>query len=164
MAENDPTIDGATAGRLIRVTNARISQLAKEGWIKREANGKYLVVNVVHGYLDFLDDVKKREAKSASASRVQDERAALYKQQRLEKAGKLCDVDEVIAFLWEVFSAHKSECSSVASRATRDRPLRKKIEAELDDAFNRTAARFETARATLGADGDTIPSGSEDDA
>lgn len=73
MAEEDPqagTITTAQAARLLMLSDERIRQLVKDGYIPRVAQGRFNLVAVVQGYIRFLKDEERRSSKSAADNRV----------------------------------------------------------------------------------------------
>ena len=71
MAEHAGLIPIGQAARLLMISEERIRQLVKQGFIpKPEKRGFVQLVGAVQGYLRYLKDDERRSAKSAADSRV----------------------------------------------------------------------------------------------
>jgi hypothetical protein len=71
MAEHAGLIPIGQAARLLMISEERIRQLVKQGFIPRpEKRGFVQLVGAVQGYLRYLKDDERRSAKSAADSRV----------------------------------------------------------------------------------------------
>jgi phage terminase Nu1 subunit (DNA packaging protein) len=157
-------ISTAQAGGLIKVGAERVRQLSKLGWIKKVGRGKYRVVDVVHGYIDFLQDEQRRASKSASASRVQDARARQIELATARDENALIETTEAVEFVDDVIGRLRSGLSGIPARVTRDLDQRRKIETEIDAEFGRASAHFEQEAATLRAGGVPAEAAAADEA
>ncbi|MDN2579017.1 hypothetical protein [Aquibium sp. ELW1220] len=73
MAEPSGLIPVGQAARLLMISEERIRQLVKQGYVPRsEKRGNLQLVGSVPGYLRYLKDDERRSAKSAADSRVRD--------------------------------------------------------------------------------------------
>lgn len=147
--------NSTSGSKLIGVTQQYFNQLVRDGWIKSLGKNRYRLGDVVQGYKAFLQDEHRRTQKSASASRVQDARAANIELQTMKELGKLIEVEEVQAFLSDTIGTLRSEFSGVAAASTRDLDQRAAIEKNLNAAIDRCRASFEAASAAV-ADGKPI--------
>lgn len=77
-SEDKSLLSSDMIGKVLMVSVARISQMAKEGIIPREANGKYRLVPAVQGYIHFL----KRDHTDEDLISLSKEKAKLTKAQR----------------------------------------------------------------------------------
>ena len=76
MAEHAGLIPIGQAARLLMISEERIRQLVKQGFIpKPEKRGFVQLVGAVQGYLRYLKDDERRSAKSVADSRVRYARA-----------------------------------------------------------------------------------------
>ena len=76
MAEQSGLIPIGQAARLLMISDERIRQLQKQGFIpKAEKRGQVQLVGAVQGYLKYLKDDERRSSKTAADSRVRDARA-----------------------------------------------------------------------------------------
>lgn len=162
MADAPPTappagggniISAAVAAALIKVTEQRLGQLVRAGHIKKTARGEYHLLAVVHGYIDFLKDEERRSSKSASASRVQDARADEIAMRMEERSKRLVHEArrEAVAVVDSLAGGLRTDLMSVPARVTRDLPLRRKLEDEIDNAFGAAAKRAQRALDHSGA-------------
>ncbi len=69
------TLTVREAAHILKMSPERVRQLARDGWIPREAKGFYPTVGTVHGYIDFLKDEARRSQQNVSANRARDARA-----------------------------------------------------------------------------------------
>ena len=65
MRQAASTITAEQAGALLMISQQRVRQLVRDGYIPRTARDAYPLVGVVQGYLRFLRDDERRSAKSA---------------------------------------------------------------------------------------------------
>ncbi|MGC2778981.1 MAG: hypothetical protein WA418_25455, partial [Bradyrhizobium sp.] len=136
-------IDGPTAARLLMCTEQWFLKLVKDGWIKRASRGRYRIVEVVQGHIRYLQDEGRRATKTASASRVQEARAAQIEMQTQRELGRLVDVDEVLTWQSEILGTLARELTGVPTAATRDLTVRAEIEKHLNGAVDRCRKQFE---------------------
>lgn len=129
--EQRPHITAEVAAALIRVTSRRLRQLTAEGWVKKEA-GQYTIRGVVHGYLDFLDSVREKAAKSAADNRVRDARAREIELRTAREESELVPTEEAVAYTQAVVGALISRMDGLPAQITRDLDERRRIEAMLD--------------------------------
>lgn len=105
MAGSDRNITAKQLAYLFNISERRVQQLAAEGTIKKEARGRYNLVESVRGYVQFLQDV---------AAGTQGESESDYGDARTQKmradadksimdaavlAGSLIPVD-IVAYSW----------------------------------------------------------------
>lgn len=79
MAKDDQTrqVDTITdeqASALLMISQQRVRQLVRDGYIPRTARDTYPLVGVVQGYLRFLRDDERRSSRSARATNLNDAR------------------------------------------------------------------------------------------
>lgn len=139
------TITVGTAAKLLKITETRVRQLAELGYIQRAGRGQYNLVNVVHGYIDFLKDEERRASKTASFARMQDARTAKIEMELAAKRRELVPLEEVHFFLETTFGRLKSRLLGVPARVSRDMATRSAVEKEIHAALNETAAKLAEA-------------------
>ena len=129
--------NSAIGSKLIMIELQWFNTLVRQGHIKGVPGRKnvYKIVDVVQGYITYLKDENRRSTKSASASRVQDARAAEIELKIAKEQRDLIPKDEVCDFLTETVGTFRSRLSGVPAAATRDPEVRVAIEKELDDAI-----------------------------
>ena len=125
------------AAQLIKTSDERIRQLCKDGWFQKQGHGKYHLVAVVQGYIDFLKDAERRASKSAASSRMQDlktQKAALELQVAQRE---LLPRDDLYAASDFISATVKNEMLGLPARLTRDLDERAAIDNEVRNALNR---------------------------
>jgi len=99
------TISVQQLSRLLEITPTRIRQLVNEGAIPRVGRDRYPLVGAVQGYIKWLDDDARRQAKVASAVRLAEQRAQVIEQKIAERMRGLIPAEdhrEVLASLVRV--------------------------------------------------------------
>ncbi len=158
----DKNSSGQTAGvitadqacKLLMLSNERIRQLVKSGYIQQESRGKYNLVGVVQGYIRFLKDEERRSTRVSSESRVRDARAQEIEMRIAEKNRDLVPLEDATAAIDLVVGKVRKEFSGLPARVTRDIPLRRKVEAEVNGSLERIAK-------SLGASAEFLRTGGE---
>lgn len=158
------TISAEVAARLIKVTPRRLQQLVKDGWITRQRHGRYTVVGVVHGYLDYRDDLERRRQVQQQDTDLRQARQREIEQRMAIRDARLIAIEEHDAVFDEAIGMLKSELLGLPARISRRRDLRGRIESEIDGVLNRAADRFEQATQDLRATGRAPAPAAEDDA
>jgi hypothetical protein len=155
VAEEERTTPGAgecnsdTGSKLLMITPQWFNRLKRDGWIKQVGKNRYRVIDVVQGYIKYLQDENRRAQKSAAASRVQDARAAQIEMQTARDLGKLVDVEDVLTWQSEILGTLSRELTGVPAASTRDLALRAEIEKQVNGAIERCRGQFEEAWALL---------------
>lgn len=150
MAENQKSmIPVKQAAALLMVTEQWVRELGRKGYIPKAVDGQVPTVDAVQGYIRWLKDEERRTSKTASASKVQEERALEIRMRREREAGNLIDIQSIEAVAADAFGAFRSELAGVPAAATRDLELRGSIEKALNDALDRVRANFEKQVAAL---------------
>lgn len=157
-------IDVNTAAKMLMLESPRrIQQLVSEGWIQREANGKYRTIAVVQGYIKFLKDVAERKNQNISENRVRDARARKLDIENARAEHDLVEFEEVSGLLDEIAGMLKSEFLGFPAAMTRDPTMRRKLESGIDAIFGRATARIAETLAALAATGAVVETDSEDE-
>lgn len=156
-------IAAGQAARLLMISDERIRQIVKLGYIPRSNKGMYPLVELIQGYIKFLKDDERRSSKSATASRMQDAKAAEIEMRIAEKRRELIPLEEADAALSFLVGKVRSEFSGLPARATRDMPLRRKLESEVNGSLNRIAQQLRTYSGTLREGGDLTGGAGGDD-
>jgi hypothetical protein len=135
------TISLDQAAKLLKKSPQFVMQLRRDGWIPPPP---YTVVGVVHGYVDYKEDADRRATKSAGESRVKDARAEEIELRILEKSNALLrNAQQEIVALVDVYGGPlRSDLLSIPARVTKDLPLRRRIENEINGAFGAAAKRL----------------------
>lgn len=152
------------AARLLMISDERVRQLVKAGYIPKAARNTYPLVGVVQGYIRSLKDEQKGATKIVAENKVRDARAEVLQMQIAERKRELVPIEDAAATLDKVMATVVAELTGLPARVTRDVPMRRAIEKELDAARNRMAATLRTSAATLRAGGDVFADAAEADA
>ena len=154
MAEPSGLIPIGQAARLLMISDERIRQLQKQGYIPRALKrGVVPLVGAVQGYLRYLREDERQSSKSAAANRVTDARTREIELRIAERQRDLIPQDDARAVIGEMAAMVKAEFVGLPARVTRDLDLRRTLEQEVDASFARLAASAERARSALGTGG-----------
>jgi len=154
VAEPSGLIPIGQAARLLMISDERIRQLQKQGYIPRALKrGVVPLVGAVQGYLRYLREDGRQSTKSAAANRVTDARTREIELRIAERQRDLIPQDDARAVIGEMAAMVKAEFVGLPARVTRDLDLRRTLEQEVDASFARLAASAERARSALGTGG-----------
>ena len=150
MSELSGLIAIGQAARLLMISDERVRQLQKQGYIPRAPKrGVVPLVGAVQGYLRYLKDEERQTSKSAAASRVTDARTREIELRIAERQRDLIPQEDARAVIGEMAAMLKAEFVGLPARVTRDLDLRRTLEQEVDASFARLAASAERARSAL---------------
>ncbi len=137
MKDNEATISAETAAQLLMCTSAWIRKLAKDGWITRSPNGKYTVVNVVQGYLNYLKDNSRRASRSKSTETYQAAKTREVEARTAEREHKLLQQARLAAISEadQIIGGFVIAMNAIPARVTRDVNLRKAMILEIEKTF-----------------------------
>lgn len=158
------TITVAQAEKLVDLTAERLRQLARAGHIPKAVKGRYPLVGLVTGYIRFLRDENRAGTKTQAEGRVRDARAREIELRIAERQNRVIDLEEHDSVVDEVVGIFIAEMSALPARVTKDLPLRRNIETEIDQTRRKIVARAEQRSAELQARGGTVATDAEDDA
>lgn len=154
MAEPSGLMPIGQAARLLMISEERIRQLQKQGYIPRaQRRGIVQLVGAVQGYIRSLRDEERQSSKSAAATRVTDARTREIELRIAERQRDLIPQDDARAVIGEMAAMVKAEFVGMPARVTRDLALRRTLEQEVDASFARLAASAERARTALATGG-----------
>ena len=146
MSEPSGLIAIGQAARLLMISDERVRQLQKQGYIPRAPKrGVVPLVGAVQGYLRYLKDEERQTSKSAAASRVTDARTREIELRIAERQRDLIPQEDARAVIGEMAAMLKAEFVGLPARVTRDLDLRRTLEQEVDASFARLAASAERA-------------------
>jgi phage terminase Nu1 subunit (DNA packaging protein) len=157
-------VDTQTAAALLKVTPRWIQQLAKDGWIKPAGRGKWPLVGLVQGYIDFLKDENARKTKAAGNSELQRVRAREIELRIAKEDRSVIDLDEAIGAFEILCGEFNSIISGLPARITRNSRERQRIEAICDEERARLSKVLVKACDTARSGESFDPTGGEDDA
>lgn len=147
---SDLCVPASVLAAAFGVTTRRVAQLANDGIIPRRG-GKYPLLKSFAGYIKFLKTEQRKSTLTVSAAAVQDARAEQIRQRTAKEANELCDVEEALAAVDDIFGMLKAALDGLAARCTRDRDVRQVISREVNDILRRCAARFRQRASDLRA-------------
>ena len=156
------TISVGTAAQLLMVSEERVRQLVKLGYVPRVAKGQFPLVGVVQGYIKFLKDEERRSSKTATASRMQDAKAAKIEMELAEKRRELIPVEDHRIVVDIIAGKVRDEFAGLPARFTRDMKLRRELETEVNASLNRVAGVLD-ASADFIEKGGELPAGAGGD-
>ncbi len=161
-----PEAIGAGAlGRMLDVSAQFLGNLLRDGHIHRAAqHGHYQLEASVRGYVHFLRENRKTTSKTAAAQRLQEARADEVQLRVAERQRELIPIDDAEAALDFVLASVRSELSGISARVTRDVPLRRQIEREINESMDRMAAALDSASQSARTGGDVSEAGADPDA
>jgi hypothetical protein len=152
------------ACRLVMLSNERIRQLVKDGYIPKPAKNSYPLVGVVQGYIRFLRDEDRRSSKTAAESGLKAARQKEVELRIAERSRDLIDVREHSDIVDEMAGMFVAGLSALPARVTKDMSMRRQIEAGCDSIRNDIAALAAEKARDVGAGGPAPAGTSEDDA
>jgi hypothetical protein len=152
------------ACRLVMLSNERIRQLVKDGYIPKPAKNSYPLVGVVQGYIRFLRDEDRRSSKTAAESGLKAARQKEVELRIAERSRDLIDVREHSDIVDEMAGMFVAGLSALPARVTKDMAMRRQIEAECDAIRNDLAALAAKKARDVGAGGPASAGTGEDDA
>jgi hypothetical protein len=134
------TIPMAQAALLLMISDERVRQLQRGGYIPRAEKGRVPLVGAVQGYIRFLKDEERRSQRTAAESRVRDARAREIELRTARDEQELIPAEEAVAYAQEVFGQLVSRLNGLPAQFTRDLDERRRLEAAIDDIRTEVAA------------------------
>lgn len=126
-----------------------VHQLVKEGFIQKQGKNQYALVSVVRGVIAHYEDLQAKNSKTASASRATDARTREIELRIKERSRDLIPLDDARAVVGEMAAAVRAEFQGLPARITRDMQERRRLEQEIDGAFDRLSRRGGEAERAL---------------
>lgn len=156
--KSEPAIDKVTVtatvlASWINRSRQRVNQLESEGVFRRAPDGKFPLKASVRAFADFQPQEARKATKAAENARINDAKARALEQRNARLDRELIDIDEHDAVLDEVVGIINAGLVGLPARVTRDRQMRKKIEAEIDRTMNAASARLRQRGEELRATG-----------
>ena len=137
------------AAELLGRSTQWFHMVAKAGFIEKERTGAYSLLKVVRGALAYYDDLLQKGQKSAIASKATEARTREIELRIQERSRELIPLEDARAVVGEMATAVRSEFQGLAARITRDMQERRRLETEIDGAFERLSKRAEEAGRAL---------------
>ncbi len=162
LASGEITVD--EGGTLIGKTGEWVRRLIVDGYIQRTERGNVTKDAVASGYIRFLQDEDRRSTKSAAESGLKQARQREVELRIAEREKTVIDLAEHFAVVEELCGLFVSSMNGLPARVTRDLPMRRKIEIDLDEIRRQIVARAEQRSAELRAGRSVAQADAEDDA
>lgn len=167
MTTQDPqagTITTTQAARLLMLSDERVRQLTKSGYVPTLAQGRYNLVAVVQGYIKYLKDDERRSSRSVADNRVRDARAAEIERRMAREDRDIIMLDEAMAAYDFATGLYLTSISGLPARMTRNASERRRLEAICDGERQRLADRFAERASALRSGEAAVDADDEDDA
>jgi len=126
------TITAAQASTLLMISQQRVRQLVRDGYIPRTERDAYPLVGVVQGYLRFLRDDERRSSRSASAANLNDARRQEIERRSAEREAALVDVDEARGLYSDLTGEIVKTLAALPARCSKDPATRNAIATQCD--------------------------------
>lgn len=152
------------AARLLMVSEERVRQLCKLGYVERPQRGKVILVSAVQGYIRYLKDEDRRSSKTAADSRVRDARAAEIELRIARQKRALVPREDAEAAMDFLVATVGTEVRGIPARLTREMTLRRKAESLVHEVLTAISDKLESVRDALATGGGELAPGEEDDA
>ena len=127
--------------QLLMLSRQRIDQLVRDGHIKRHAKGQFSLVEAVQGYIRFLRDETRRQNINAADSRVRDARAKDIEVRTAQRLARLVPLELYEEMIDNLCGMVRSEFAGLPAAVTRDLPMRRVIEGDVNARLRRIAER-----------------------
>jgi hypothetical protein len=127
------------AEALLGVSRVWIMKLSKAGYIAQHSRGRWILSEVVQGYIRFLRDEDRRTSKSSSASRMQDVKTQRLEMQMAADRRELVPREEAQIVLDTAAASMRGPVMAVAAKFTREVAERRRLERLLGDALGTIA-------------------------
>jgi phage terminase Nu1 subunit (DNA packaging protein) len=157
--KSNDLVPASEIGRVLGLTVRRVGQLAAEGIIPKASRGRFPLGRSVQGY---VASAKAGRSVSAEAKRLAAAKARAAELHAARLENRLIEFDDVLAINAEILGVFRSELGGIPAAATRDLAVRASIEAALNSALDRCAARFDSAQADLRSGRDPLAIGDDD--
>lgn len=126
-----------------------VHQLAKAGFVQKQGKNEYALVAVVRGVIAYYEDLQAKNSKSAAASRATEARTREIELRIQERQRDLIPLEDARAVVGEMAALVRAEFQGLPARYTREMQDRRKLEQEIDGAFERLSRRTEEAARAL---------------
>lgn len=134
------------AARLLMLTPQRVNQLIAAGYIAKPKRGFTTIVSAVQGYIRFLKEDAKKTSRSEASSRAVDARAQEIELRIRERTRELIPQEDAIMAMDLLAGEVNRQLSGLPARITRDVPLRRQIEAKVNEAKGQIASALASGK------------------
>ncbi|HVV60225.1 MAG TPA: hypothetical protein VHD14_00560 [Pseudolabrys sp.] len=144
-------VTAAELGRHLGLSRVRVGQLAEYGTLKRSPSGRFDQDACRLAYIGFLRAQRRGDGRSPGRGRLDAAKAKQIEIAIAREERRLIKMDEALGFVDELVGGLRSDFQGLGARVTRDLPMIRKIDAEVDGIFNRTADKYQAEAAALRA-------------
>lgn len=145
--QNTLTADQAAA--LVGRSRRWIFDLANKGFIEKAKGGSFSLLAIVRGVVAYYEAQLQESSKAATANRATEARTREIELRIQERSRELIPLEDAKAVVGEMATAVKSEFQGLPARYTRDMQERRRLEQEIDAAFERLSKRAAEAERAL---------------
>lgn len=114
-------VDVATVAQALELSPRRVQQLARQGWIPREEEGRYPLADCLTGYAAYLEEVRGRGGVGAAIDRAKARKLRAQAEVReielAVEAGELLERSEALGAWGEKLTAIRSVLLTLPSLA-----------------------------------------------
>jgi hypothetical protein len=156
-------ISGNQGANWVMISQPMIVQLELGGWIKRNENGLYVLIEFIQGFLRYREELqKRRRTRSSVATRLQEARAIEIELRTARDAGELIEMSAAIALAQSIAGETRAVFGALPARFTRELEMRAKLETMVNEGFNQIADKLEKEMVALAcSDGVDLSSADE---
>ncbi len=150
------TLSADQAAALVGRSRRWIFDLAQKGFIEKEKGGRFSLLAIVRGVVAYYEAQLQESNKAAAANRATEARTREIELRIKERSRELIPLEDAKAVVGEMATAVKSEFQGLPARYTRDMQERRRLEQEIDGAFERLSRRAAEAERSLAAGENTL--------
>lgn len=129
-------ISTEVAAKLIKRSVRQFLRIVAAGWIKK-VDGKYTIVSVMHGFVDYADDQLRRASATSSKNEAVNARADEIRLKIAIKQKEYSKTDDMIAAIDLLLAKIRDGVAGIPAGFTRDRALRAELQVYVDGVLNR---------------------------
>lgn len=162
LASGETTVE--EGGQLIGTSGEWVRRLIIAGYIQRNERGNVTKEAVASGYVRFLQDEDRKSTKVAAESGLKQARQREVELRIAERERTVIDLAEHFAVVEELCGMFNASLNGLPARVTRDLPMRRKIEIDIDEIRRQIVVRSEQRSSELRAGRSVAAADPEDDA
>jgi len=159
----EPDLSQTEAAGILQVTPAWIRQMINQGYMTLKSNGLIASKDVSAGYIRYLKDEKRQQARSAGVNKVTAARAAEIELRIAMKQRELIPLEDAMLAFSDLCGFCRQSMDGLAARITRDLALRKLIQKEANAVLQEISTRSSECARAMATGGDALEAGDGDD-
>jgi hypothetical protein len=132
-------LQGAEVAELLTIHGTRVTQLTRDGILKRIGKREYDLKDTVQAYIRHLRDQQKRQQVNTADNRIRDARARDIEARTAQRLGQLVSLSVFDEMIDGFAGIVRSEFAGMPAACTRDLVLRRIIERETNARLRRIA-------------------------